>query len=211
MRPFPVAKYSSPAASSPKEVNVDTRKGSRRTSVAFPSLHAQAPDDSGAIVAEEIAAGCRGHGPTAVHVPTCHRTVAFVMAEGVNRCDEPARSERGVRIARGALKGPPPVVGECRDLGTRPVVDLFPVALSHVADVEVAVRTVEREAPGIAEPEPDDLPPSTASQRIDPEQLAELLVHVLGAIAGISGRASVTHPDVEPSARVELELAAVVI
>ena len=37
MPPFAVAKYSSPAASSPKEVNVDTVKGSRRTSVARPA------------------------------------------------------------------------------------------------------------------------------------------------------------------------------
>ena len=120
MRPFPVAKYSSPAASSPKEVNDITRNGSRRRSAARPSCT-----------------------PTAVHVTAGHRAAAFVMAVDVDRRDELTRSERCVRIARAALEDVPAVVREGGDLCPRPVVDLFPFALTDVADVEVAVRTIE--------------------------------------------------------------------
>src|SRR5712691_4196227 len=77
-----------------------------------PVLHAQAPDDPGAVVAEEVAAGRRCHSPTAVHVAAGHGAAALVVAVDVDRSDELAGSERGVRIARAALEDMPAVVRE---------------------------------------------------------------------------------------------------
>jgi hypothetical protein len=174
-------------------------------------LHAQAPDDPGAVVAEEVAADRRGHGRAAIHVAARYRAVAFRMAVHVHRRHELAISKGGVRKARAPLEDLPAVVGKRRDRRARSEVDLFPAALADVTDVEIAVRTVEREAPGIAQAEPDDLPRRAAAERVDPQQLAQPLVHVLGAIARIAAGASVTHTNVEPPAGIELKLAAVVI
>src|SRR5437660_1700287 len=58
-------------------------------------LDAQAPDDAGAVVAEEVAAGGLCDCPAAVHVAAGHRAVAVGMAVDVDRRDKLARSKRG--------------------------------------------------------------------------------------------------------------------
>src|SRR6185437_11840112 len=119
--------------------------------------------------------------------------------------------ERRARVARSSFVDVPAVVRERRDLSLRPVVDLLPGVLPHVTDVEVAVCAVEREAPRVPETQPDDLPARTATKRVDPQQLAELLAHALRAVARITARPAVAHPHVEQPLRVELQLAAVVV
>src|SRR6266545_1063214 len=175
------------------------------------AVDAQAPDDSRAVVTEEVASGRRRYGPAAIDVPTGYGAGTAVVVVDVNRRDELSRSERRVRIARAALEGLPAVVRERLDLGLRPVVDLLPVSLSDVRDVEVAVRTIEREAPWIAEPERDHLPRRASAKRIDAQQLAQPLTRSLRAVARITGRAAVAHADVEAAVAVELQLSPVVV
>src|SRR5439155_15267589 len=117
------------------------------------------------------------------------------------------RPQGRVRIAGSAFENVPAVVRERGDLRTRAIVDLLPVPLPHVADVQVAVGAVEREPPWIAQAEPDGLPGCTAAKRIDAQQLAEPLAQALGAIARISCRAAVAHAEVQKPVAIELELA----
>src|SRR5207247_7523975 len=113
------------------------------------------------------------------------------------RRDELPRPERRVRVARAALEHVPAVVGQRADCGGRAVVDLLPVPLADVADVEVAVRTVEREAPRVAQAEANHLPARAALERVDPQQLPEPLCRALRAVARIAAGAAVSHADVQ--------------
>ena len=131
---------------------------------------------------------------------------------------------RIVAGAARALPDPPAVVAAEGD-----DVDLLDRALAHVAGVEVAGAAVEGEPPRVAEAVGVDLVrPGVApkngllggeeygtgpfrSIHVDAENLAEQLVDVLRAVAGIVARAAVAHPDVEEAVRAELHHAAVVV
>src|SRR5206468_1538525 len=97
------------------------------------------------------------------------------------------------------------------DQRARQIVDLLPVILSDVADVEVAVGAVERETPRVAQAEGDDLPLRTTAKRIDAEELAEPLVQALRTIAGIPAASAVAHAHIQEPVAIELKLAAVVV
>jgi hypothetical protein len=86
-------------------------------------------------------------------------------------------------------------------------VHLLPRVGPDIADVEVAGRAVEREAPGVAEPVGDDLRLRRAAADVDPDELAEQASGILRRRL----RVPVADPDVEEAVRSELELTAVVV
>src|ERR1700674_3372149 len=89
------------------------------------------------------------------------------------------------------LEAAPAVICETADPRGVAVVNLFPDVLAHIADPEVAVRPVEREAPRVAQPVAHDLPRRPGAGRIDAEQLAESAFEVLRAILWIAAGAAV--------------------
>src|SRR4029079_2506693 len=110
-------------------------------------LDAEGPDRARAVVAVEEAHTRRGARSTAVHVAAGDRAVALGMAVDRDRPDKLARPERRARKPRVALEHVPPVVDERPERCGGAVVDLLPVPLADVADVEIAVRAVGRETP----------------------------------------------------------------
>src|ERR671936_367175 len=139
----------------------------------------QAPDDARTVVAEKVAAGRRRDGPAAIDVDARDRAAPLAMVVHVHRRDELTGSERGIRIARVSLERAPPVIGERRDVVGGAVVDLLPVALADVREIEVAVRAVERESPRVAQSERDHRPPNGLGKRIGAQELAKPLVRIL--------------------------------
>ena len=108
------------------------------------------------------------------------------------------------------------------------VVDLLPGALADVADRQVAVRPVEREAPGVSQAVGPDLVAAGDSYErivrrdrvrlslwtelgIDPQHLPAEVFEVLGTPEGVAPASTVTGGQVEVSIRPELELAAIVV
>jgi hypothetical protein len=129
-----------------------------------------------------------------------------------DRLDELAalgRSSRGV--PRVAFEQSPPVVRESHKLCARPKVDLLPLVLADVADVQVAGDAIEGEPPRVAQPVGDELPARAANEGINARQLAETIVEILRAVLWIAGCAPITHADVEQVTGAELQLTAVVI
>src|SRR5438552_3796871 len=86
------------------------------------------------------------------------------------------------------------------------VVDLLPRVRADVADVQIAGRAVEREAPGIAQAVRDHLGLDRLAADVDANQLPEQARRILRR----GERVAVAHADVEPSVGPESELAAVV-
>jgi hypothetical protein len=86
--------------------------------------------------------------------------------------DELAGPLRVVAVPAPPFEEIPAVVLET---GTAPRrdVDLLDLSLPDVADVEVPGRAVEREAPGIAQAEPDDRPTRRARRAVEAEELPE--------------------------------------
>ena len=82
------------------------------------------------------------------------------------------------------------------------VVDLLPVALADVADVEVAGRAVEREPPRVAQAVRDDAA-STASvaSTFEPHDLRERPREALAVVLRVAAAAAVAVPPVEPACR----------
>ena len=192
--------------SSPNEETLAILNRSRRSPVALPARDLQAPDDAAAVVAVDVAAAHRGV-RAAVDVAAGDRA-AVAVAVLRHRHHELADAERLVLESRAPLVDVPAVVLEART-GSGLVVDLLDIALADVADVEVAVRPVEREAPGVAEAECFDL--DALRGDVDREQLAEERAHVLRPVLGIAAGAAVAHREVEPAVRSEGEHAAVVV
>ncbi len=124
----------------------------------------------------------------------------------------------------GALEDVPAEVGAA-ERAAADAVDLLPAVLTDVADEDVPGPAVEREPVGVAEAERVDLVGTVAARervpprdrvvavlaRVDPQQLAEQDVRVLGVAVGVAGAAAVAGADVEEAVGAELELAAVVV
>src|SRR5204863_8836127 len=147
-------------------------------------------------------------------------------------CDLPGGRAPGRRAVAGApFEDRPTVVGAATgrsgpDLA-RPV-DLLPARLAHVADPELSGDAVEREAPGVAEPDRPDLvqpcSPYVGIRRrravvgrrrrvvdVDAEHLSEEAVHVLGAVSRVARASAIAHAALEISAGAEGESAPVVV
>src|SRR5437879_3472939 len=110
-------------------------------------------------------------------------------------------------------------------------VDLLPRVLADVSDVEVAGRSIEAEAPGVAKTVSPDFTPSARAKvwvagrnRVPPrrahvdskhlaEQSCEALAIALRCVPGaaVTAAATVAHADVEQAVRTELDQAAVVV
>src|SRR5262249_25650081 len=88
---------------------------------------------------------------------------------------------------------------------------LLPLVLADIADVEVAVLPVEREAPWVPKPVADDHRRRPPGVDVEAEELAEGRLQVLGAVLGIATRAAVAGPGEEVAAGPEDEVAAVVV
>src|SRR5262245_18482662 len=93
----------------------------------------------------------------------------------------------------------------------RRVVDLLPVALSDVADVEVAGESVERVPPRVAQAEGGDLRGGPRLPDVEAHHLPEQALHVLGAVLRVAARAAVPHAHPQEPVRPECEVAAVVV
>src|SRR3954471_15171121 len=172
----------------------------------------EAPDRAGAVVAEHIATSHRRHRGAAVDVAAGDRAALTVRIDELRQDEIALAHERLVRVVgRLALEPAPAVVRKRGDPRRRTEVDFLPRALADVPDPEVAVRPVERKAPRVAKAEADDLPRGSPARRIDAQQLAEAALQILRAVPRVAAGAAVPHADVQIPARVERELAAVVV
>ena len=135
------------------------------------------------------------------------------MAVHLDRPDvRAARVERPARVVpRVAFVDGPAEVQYRPEPGTGDVVDLLPGALADVADVQVAGRPVEREAPRVAKPVVDELRLRAAFADVQLPDLRELRLERLAVVVRVAAGAAVAEPDVEQSVRAEGELAAVVV
>src|SRR5918996_1448363 len=175
-----------------------------------PVLEDEAPDDSGAVVAVEVASERLGQLVPAIDVAARHRAAdrVVVLEDRANEPPGPARLL--VLEGVGALEDVPAEVDEpARARGK--VVDLLPLALAHVGDVEAVGLGVEAEAPGVAEPVRGDFPLGAGAVDVEPKELPEPGVEILGAILRVAARAPVAHPHVEQPVGSEGELAAVMV
>ena len=130
------------------------------------------------------------------------------------------------------LEGAPSEVdalGRIAAIGGDGVVDLFPLALAHVADPEIARRGIERESPRVAQPvRPDrrvggwvaderivgrhgEWRTIDGSDRIDAQDLAETAQEIEGVTFRVAAGATVTEADVQQLVGPEGELPAVVV
>ena len=107
------------------------------------------------------------------------------------------------------------------------VVDLFPGFLAHVADRQRTGQPIEREPIWVAEPVGIDLVPSgltdervrardrvlliAALTRVDPDQLAEQRVAILGVLVRIAASTTVAGSEVEVPVGPESDLPAIVV
>src|SRR5205814_2319181 len=105
----------------------------------------------------------------------------------------------------------PPIVVQGALLLWRAHVDLFPLVLPHVADVEVARRAVPREAPRVPQAEADDLPARSGLVDVQAQELPELGAQVLRVVVRVAARAAVAGARVEQAVGPELQLPAVVV
>jgi hypothetical protein len=105
-------------------------------------------------------------------------------------------------------------------------IDLFPEVLADVRDVEIAVRRVERESPGVTKPKVPDLSARPglpnewivgrnrvrgAGIDIDAKDLSQQRAPILAVSLRISRASTVAQADVEIAVRPERELSAVVV
>src|SRR5215218_2007615 len=164
-------------------------------SAQLPLERAQAPDGAFAVVAVEVAAAGRGHRLAAVDVAARDRA-AGGMAVRRNREDElPARVHLlGRGVARPAFPDAPAVVVQAALLPRRSHVDLLPVALADIADVEVPRGPVPRETPRVAQAVACDLPARACLVHVQAQQLAEPRAKSLRVVERIAAGAAVTHP-----------------
>ena len=91
------------------------------------------------------------------------------------------------------------------------VVDLLPRVLADVADVEIAGRAVEGEAPRVAQAVGDELPPRLRGVDVQPHDLRERPREALAVVLRVAAAAAVAVTPVEALVRAELQLAAVVV
>ena len=103
--------------------------------------------------------------------------------------------------------------------------DLLPRVLAHVSDPQIPGLRVEREPERVPQADRVDLRSPAAVRvrvvgrdsvrvagvHVDPQHLAEQLVRVLGAIAGIAARTAVSEGQVQVPVRPERDRAAVVV
>src|SRR3954453_9165764 len=137
---------------------VDLALGPDRARLAL-CTRGEAPDRAGAVVAEHVAAGHRRNSGAAIHIPACDRAPLAVRVDQLRGDEISLAHERLLRvIGRRALEAAPAVVRKLAGPRGGAKVDLLPVLLADVADPEVAVGAVEREAPWVADAETDDLP-----------------------------------------------------
>src|SRR6185437_10197410 len=137
------------------------------------------------------------------------RAAAVVAVDDDREDERPALRRRLVdRVARAALPDPPAVVVQSAPLPRRADVDLLPVVLADVPDVEVLRQPVERKAPGVAQAVTGDLPARAALVHVDAQHLAEPGAEVLRVVVRVAARAAVAGARVEQAVRAELQLTA---
>jgi hypothetical protein len=178
------------------------------------------------VVADDVAADDRateGGAPTGIFVR--------VVEDRVGEAARGRAHSRWIRVGDETLPAVPAVVGagsaDDARRRTRGDVDLLASVLPYVGDHHVASRSIEGEAPGIAQPvgpnllairRPgegiagrDRVGRDLARMRVDAKDLAQQFFGVLAVFEGISAAAAVAERDVEVTVRAELELAAVVV
>src|SRR5919198_1153037 len=150
-------------------------------------------------------------GAAAIDVAAADRAALAVVVREQRKHELAGAVRRPRAVARAPLVDVPAVVRERVQLRPRPVIDLLPLALADIGDVEVAIRGVEAETPGIAQAVADDVPCRPPYVRIRAQQLSEPDREVLCAVSRIARRPSVAHADVQQLVGPELQLPAVVV
>ena len=135
---------------------------------------------------------------------------AGVVRVGAHREPQVAAVDR-LALVDGESLVVAPAEARPRRRAVRDPVDLLVAALADVADVEVAVRPVEREAPRVAQPERVDPGRRREPADVHPQDLAEPRVRVECPLLGVALAAAVAQPDVQPAARTERDVPAVVV
>src|SRR5215216_6456695 len=115
----------------------------------------QSPDKARAVIPVKVNAIPLRHG-TAIDVPACDRATAFLMAIFGNRINQ----IRGgaAFVVMGAFAQVPAEVGATWGT-TGQIIDLLPVALPHVTDIQITSQFIKRKPPGIAQAICPDLIP----------------------------------------------------
>ena len=133
----------------------------------------QAPDETGAVVAVEVAADRRRDLRAAVDVAAGDGAAVRVRVLGDRRVvDAPRQQLRDPVVQVRALEAVPPEVRD-RLRAALQVVDLLPRVLTDVADVEVAGLAVEAEAPRVPQAVRDERPARALGVDVQPHDLRE--------------------------------------
>src|SRR5262249_43556573 len=145
-------------------VAVDAERGERRhlarddrSGGAAVGADPEAPDRAGAVVAVEVASARRPDGRAAIDVAAGDGAAAAVRVH-----DRGPHVGAGLRVTVApvedgeSLVAAPAVVRQLVQVARRPKIDLLPAGVADVADPEVVVGRVEREAPRVAQAEADD-------------------------------------------------------
>ena len=133
----------------------------------------------------------------------------------VHRQREPGLVAGGAPVAVIAFHDAPAVVLLAGAFGLE--VDLFPLVLPDVGDVQVAGAAIEAEAPWVAQAPVPDQPGLIAGQRggrcvlVEPQDLAQIGGQALARLEGISAAAAVANAGVQIAIRTEDQHAAVVV
>ena len=171
---------------------------SSRTSVASPPAMLQRPDAPGAVVAVVVAA--------LPHVAAGDRATVRVAVLR-DRHDEMPGAVRLLRLEGvRALVDVPAVVLEAGARARR-VVDLLPLVLPDVADVEVAATCRRRTATGCAARSRRSPTEGLRALTLIVSSLPRRLERFCAWFCGVTRRAAVAHPDVEPPVRARTEAA----
>src|SRR6186997_1343045 len=160
-----------------------------RLAAKRPAARGDAPDRPAAVVAEDVAALQAGYRVAAIDEPARDGAAGGV---GVlrDRLDQRPGPERGIGEAAASLIDVPAEVDEPGRRSRQPV-DLLDLALSDVADPEIARDAVEAVPPRVAQADRDELGRGLRLPHVEPEQLPEQGVRVLRAVLGIAPRPAV--------------------
>src|SRR5215217_7620265 len=173
---------------------------------------AELPDRALAVVAVDVAAIEGRNRPTPVDVPARDRAAPRVAVDRDREDEHPAPVHLlAGRVARAALPDAPAVVVERPLLPRRAHVDLLPLALADVADVEIAGLAVPREAPRVPQPVAGDLPARPGLVDVEAQQLAEARAQGLRVVVRVAAATAVAGAGVQAAVGPELQLPAVVV
>src|SRR5271157_6122123 len=110
----------------------------------------QSPDGTGTVIAKEIDPSPFGQGRSAVDIAASHRTAVGMRILG-HRPGE-RRTPRRLTLIRMQTFIITPAEIQAAWRAGRDKIDLLPFVLTDVGDVKVAGQTIERKAPGVAQP-----------------------------------------------------------